>query len=140
MYSAVAVIYVLNAQEKASEIATLEFDKPLWDYDYLKIYDITKSEGNLIKIYERSIKPKKDNHSGLTKICRFIELIYENIKNPNSRNLANMEQGLLVQKIVLSLVEYNTTSDQELFEKNHEITQNILQVIIFYLIQKDESN
>lgn len=133
--------FILADEEgDATEIAVLEFDKPLWDYDYLKIYDITGSQGKLVKIYDLSSTPPEGNHHGLSKICKFIEWVVESIDYPDGMELANMEQGLFVQKIVLSMVEYNKKSEQKLFSKIHKVTLKTASDKLCGLIHKDEEN
>lgn len=109
-----------NENGEISELAVLEFDKPLWDFDFLDIYDISASQGNLVRIYEQSNEPRDDEQHGLSKICKFIHQVVKDIDDSEGNKLADMEQGLCVQEIVLSMAGSNTTVEQQLFKKVHE--------------------
>ncbi|VUS41176.1 Gfo/Idh/MocA family protein [Klebsiella grimontii] len=106
----------------ASDLAVIDFDNPEWDDDHLSIYDLNRMTRK--KSFTWSNAKNKTERSHISKICRFIEHVISDINGEQKLNIANLEQSVLVQNIIISLEKNATISHHQLFDGFHEKNTN----------------
>lgn len=111
------VIYLRDKKFQTKYLAILNFDKPVWDLDTLRIYDILKTPGKLSLVLEKKYQ-ECDFPKDVFKLNKILEFILENIRDisakSNENNLAYLSQAIYIQNILDSIsIEIDQQSIKE---------------------------
>lgn len=125
--------FMLTDNNGIIEIATLIFDSPNWDDDFLIINRVTKNSGKLSEIINFKTNSNKNiDRLNIEKICLFLEDVILYIDSNKSKIFADKNEALYIQDLV-----------DNIYMKSRKIgmTRNIFEKIENRLnINKEESD
>jgi predicted dehydrogenase len=101
------VLYLAPRSGPIRYLAKLTFDSPEWGLDRLEIWDLESVPGALTSsaTYAIAASDFPAQERGISKICRFVECVVNELDGRRSEEIARLDQALYVQRILSDLGE-----------------------------------
>jgi hypothetical protein len=93
-------LLLADRSNRISELAFLEFDKPIWDSDKVEIYSVREFAGKKSLVLKKQAMDVPSELKTIGKVYSFIEENLNEMRGRSSDVLPHLEQGIYVQEIL----------------------------------------